>query len=121
MLLTVILTFILVLILPPMAVWRSFERRAERRAPWIGILLALFGPLLAAVLLLVLAALPSYSGQCGGWLGETYDCAGIGQYLGENLFFALMALAMPGLAGMLLALVALLIAWARSRRSGPAV
>ena len=121
MLLTVFLTFVLLIILPPMAVWRSFERRTERRAPWIGILLALFGPLVGAILLLVLAALPSYSGQCGGWLGETYDCAGIGQYFGENLFFALMTLAMPGLAGILLALVALLIAWVRSKQSGATV
>jgi hypothetical protein len=119
MLLAVLLIYALVVVLPPLAIWRSFTRRVGGLARWIGILLALFGPLMAGTVILLLAALPGYSGQCGGWLGETYDCAGIGQYVGENLFFAFMTLAMPGLAGLILGLVALLIAWLRSSRLRP--
>jgi hypothetical protein len=69
--------------------------------------LALFGPFVAAFVFVVLMWLPAYSGQCGGWLGETSPCSGFGQYATETMFWATMSMAMPGLLGMLLGVAVL--------------
>jgi hypothetical protein len=71
--------------------------------------MSLIGPFLATFVLLVLAWLPAYSGQCGGWLGETTPCKGFGQYLSETVFWAVMSLSMPGLLGFLLGLAVFII------------
>jgi hypothetical protein len=61
--------------------------------------------------------LPSYSGECGGWLGETSPCSGFGQYAYETMFWVAMGMAMPGLLGMLLGVAVLIGVLIRRRIS----
>jgi hypothetical protein len=96
----------LLVLAPPIAVWRTISRRGRGLAV---VLLSLIGPFLSIFVLLVLAWLPAYSGQCGGWLGETTPCNGFGQYLSETVFWAVMSLSMPGLLGLLLGLAAFIV------------
>lgn len=105
----------LLVLAPPIAVWRTNSRQSRG----LAVLLSLIGPFLAAFVLLVLAWLPAYSGQCGGWLGETTPCKGFGQYLYETVFWAVMSLSMPGLLGFLLGLAVFIVGQFRrkSRRS----
>lgn len=68
---TVILLLVLVIskllvLTPPVAVWRALTRKPSRRAAWLLPALALIGPFIAALISLVLVRLPAYSGQCGG-------------------------------------------------------
>ena len=70
--------------------------------------MALFGPFTATFVLSVLGSLPAYSGRCGGWLGETTPCP-FGQYATEAIYWTAMAMAIPALFGMLLAVVVLII------------
>lgn len=106
----------LLILSPPVAVWRSFSRRASGRAAWFQPALALIGPFTAAFVLVVLVWLPAYSGLCGGWLGETTPC-GFGQYATETALWASMSMAMPALLGMLLGVFVLIIGLIRGNKS----
>ena len=122
---TVILLLILVLsvllvVTPPVAVWRALSRQPSGRAAWLLPALALIGPCIAAFVSVVLVWLPAYSGQCGGWLGETSPCSGFGQYAFETMSWAAMSMAMPGLQGMLLGVAVLIGVLIRRRMSRPA-
>jgi hypothetical protein len=104
---------------PAVAVGFAIPSRFSGRVRWFRVLLALFGPVVAINLLVVLAWLTTYSGTCGGWLGETSPCSGFGQYVVETLFWAVMATAMPGLAGIVLGLAFLAVRLAlKARRPG---
>jgi hypothetical protein len=107
MALPILAIFALLIVAPPVAVWRALSRQASGRAAWLLPVLALFGPFVAAFVFVVLMWLPAYSGQCGGWLGETSPCSGFGQYATETMFWASMSMAMPGLLGMLLGVAVL--------------
>ena len=107
MALPILVIFALLIVAPPVAVWRALSRQASGRAAWLLPVLALFGPFVAAFVFVVLMWLPAYSGQCGGWLGETSPCSGFGQYATETMFWASMSMAMPGLLGMLLGVAVL--------------
>ena len=98
----------LLIFLPPVAVWHSVSRQVSVRAAWFLSALALIGPIIAAFVFVVLVWLPAYSGQCGGWLGETDPC-GFGQYVTETIYWAAISMAMPALLGMLLGVVVLIV------------
>ena len=102
---------------PPLAVWRSGSRRASGSASWRSFLLASFSPSIVAFILIVLAWLPAYTGQCGGWLGETTPCSGFAQYAAETMFWAAMTIAVPGLLGVLLGLAVMALRSIRRRMS----
>ena len=119
LLLTLLISVLLVLT-PPVAVWRVLSRQASGRAVWLYPLLALIGPFVAAFVFVVLTWLPTYSGQCGGWLGETSPCSGFGEYATETMFWAAMSMAMPGLLGMLLGAAVLIVVLIRRRTFRPA-
>jgi hypothetical protein len=119
LLLMLVISKLLVLI-PPVAVWRALSRKSSGRAAWLLPALALIGPFISAFILLVLVWLPSYSGQCGGWLGETSPCSGFGQYAFETMYWAAITMAMPGLLGMLLGVAVLIVVLIRRRMSRPA-
>ena len=87
---------------PPLAVWRVLKAMNPAQAAGLRISVALLGPWLACYTLMVLAWLPAYAGQCGGWLGEATPCAGWWQYAQETLFWAAMGTAVPGALGLLL-------------------
>jgi hypothetical protein len=119
----VLLTFLisgLLVLAPSVAVWRAFSRQASGRMAWLHLGLALIGPVVAAFVFVVLMWLPAYSGQCGGWLGETSPCSGFGQYANESMFWAAMSMAMPGLLGIMLGVAALIVLLIRRRMSRPA-
>jgi hypothetical protein len=103
--LLILTIFGLLVLVPPVAVWRTISRPSRG----LAVLLSLIGPFLATFVLLVLACLPAYSGQCGGWLGETTPCKGFGQYLFETVFWAVTSLSMPGLFGFLLGLAVFIV------------
>ena len=115
-LLIVLISALLVLV-PPIAVWRALARPASGQAAWLQPALALTGPFIAAFVFVVLVWLPSYSGQCGGWLGETEPCRGFGQDAIETMFWAAMSLAMPGLLGLVLGVAILAFGLIRRRMS----
>jgi hypothetical protein len=106
----------LLILLPPLAVWRALSRRISGRAAWLQRARALIGPFIAAFVLVILVWLPAYSGQCGGWLGETTPC-GFGQYATEAAWWAFMSMVMPALLGMLLGVVVLVLGLIRSNKS----
>ena len=110
----------LLVLTPPVAVWRALSRKSSGRAAWLLPALALIGPLIAAFISLVLVWLPAYSGQCGGWLGETSPCSGFGQYAFETMYWAAISMAIPGLLGMLLGVAVLIVVLIRRRMSRPA-
>jgi hypothetical protein len=120
MALLILAIFALLIVAPPVAIWRALSRQASGRAAWLLPALALFGPFVAAFVFFVLMWLPAYSGQCGGWLGETSPCSNFGQYATETMFWASMSLAMPGLLGMLLGVAVLIVVLIRRRMSRPA-
>lgn len=115
-LLLVFLISVLLVLTPPVAVWRSLSRQTSGRAAWLYPALALIGPFIAAFVFVVLMWLPAYSGQCGGWLGETSPCSGFGQYASETMFWAAMSMAMPGLLGMLLGVAVLIFGLIRRQQ-----
>jgi len=115
-LLLVFLISVLLVLTPPVAVWRSFSRQTSGREAWLLPTLALIGPFIAAFVFVVLMWLPAYSGQCGGWLGETSPCSGFGQYASETMFWAAMSMAMPGLLGMLLGVAVLIFGLIRRQK-----
>jgi hypothetical protein len=116
---TVVLLFFiygLLILLPPVAMWRSVSRQVSGRAAWFQPALALIGPFIATFVFVVLVWLPAYSGQCGGWLGETTPC-GFGQYAIETVYWAAVSMAIPALKGMLLGVVVLIVGLVKGRRA----
>lgn len=119
MALSILAIFVLLIVAPPVTVWRALSRQASGWAAWLLPALALIGPFVAAFLFVVLMWLPAYSGQCGGWLGETSPCSGFGQYATETMFWAAMSMALPGLLGMLLGVAVLIVVLISRRMSRP--
>ena len=117
MALAILAIFALLIVAPPVGVWRSLSRPVPGWPVSLRVTLALVGPFVAAFLFVVLMWLPSYSGQCGGWLGETSPCSGFGQYAFETMYWAAMSMAIPGLLGMLLGVAVLIVVLIRRRRS----
>jgi hypothetical protein len=115
-LLLIFLISVLLVLTPPVAVWRSLSRQTSGRAAWLLPTLALIGPFIAAFVFVVLMWLPAYSGHCGGWLGETSPCSGFGQYASETMFWAAMSMAVPGLLGMLLGVAVLIFGLIRRQK-----
>ncbi|MCX7326878.1 MAG: hypothetical protein NTW00_01730 [Hyphomicrobiales bacterium] len=115
-LLLILMISALLIVAPPVGVWRSLSRQTSGRAAWLYPALALIGPFIAAFVFVVLMWLPAYSGQCGGWLGETSPCSGFGQYASETMFWAAMSMAMPGLLGMLLGVAVLIFGLIRRQK-----
>jgi len=112
--------FAMLIIAPPVGVWRSLSRPAAAASTGLRVTLALIGPSVVAFVGVVLMWLPGYKGQCGGWLGETSPCSGFGQYASETMFWAAMSLVMPSLLGMLLGISVLIVLQIRHRVSRPA-
>ena len=118
--LLILMISVLLVLTPPVAVWLVRSRQPSGRAAWLLPALALIGPFIAAFISVVLVWLPAYSGQCGGWLGETSPCSGFGQYAFETMYWAAMSMAIPGLLGMLLGVAVLIVVLIRRRLSRPA-
>lgn len=112
---TIMVASLVLILAPPLAVWRTLGGPGTGGRVWLRALVALLAPAVVTTLLVVLAWLPGYTGQCGGWLGETEPCRGFGQYAGETLFWAAMSTGMPSLLGFLLGLTALTIQVIRRR------
>lgn len=83
--------------------------------PWLATGLAILAPGAIAYVCVVLLWLPAYSGQCGGWLGETSPCRNFVQYVGETMFWAAASMAVPGALGVLLGLAVLASGMIRDR------
>ncbi|MCZ8236370.1 MAG: hypothetical protein ACK520_09265 [Inhella sp.] len=96
---------------PPVVVWRVLKAMRPAQAAGLRIGVALLGPWLACYALMVLAWLPAYAGQCGGWLGETTPCTGWWQYAQETLFWAAMGTVVPGGLGVLMGGAVVLVHW----------
>jgi hypothetical protein len=84
MLLLTVVVFKLLVLAPPFVIWRTRSWRAAGWTVWHHRALALLGPGVFAFVSVVLLWLPTYSGQCGGWLGETSPCRGFGQFVAET-------------------------------------
>jgi hypothetical protein len=110
---------VLLVLTPPVAVWCVLSRQASGPAAWLYPALALIGPFVAAFVVVVLMWLPAYSGQCGGWLGETSPCSDLGHYATETMFWAAMSMAMPGLLGMLLGVAVLIFGLIKRQKHVP--
>ncbi len=110
----------MLIVAPPVGVWRSLSRPAAAASTGLRVALALIGPFVLTFVAVVLMWLPGYTGQCGGWLGETSPCSGFGQYAFETLYWAAMSMAMPGVLGMLLGVVVLVFGLIRRRMARPA-
>ena len=116
----VIATAVLLLLGPPVAVWRARLTPGAGRRRWSAPLVSLIAPAALAYLLVVSAWLPAYDGQCGGWLGETQPCLGFGQYARETLYWAAMSMGLPALLGLLLGIAVLSLRLRRLRGAGRA-
>ena len=116
MALAILAIFALLIVAPPVGVWRSLSRPVPGWPVSLRVTLALVGPFVAAFLFVVLIWLPAYSGQCHPWLGETSPCSGFGQYASETMFWAAMSMAMPGLLGMLLGVAVLIFGLIRRQK-----
>ena len=114
---TVIL--LLLVLTPPIAVWRALSRQASGPAAWLYPALTLIGPFVAAFVVVVLMKLPAYSGQCGDWPGETRPCSGFGEYATGTMFWTAVIIGMPGLLGMLLGVAVLIVALIRRHLHAP--
>lgn len=116
----VIATAVLLILGPPVAVWRARLTPGAGRRRWFAPLVSLIAPAALAYLLVVSAWLPAYDGQCGGWLGETQPCLGFGQYARETLYWAAMSMGLPALLGLLLGIAVLSLRLLRHRGAGRA-
>lgn len=115
------LTFLIAALLvltPPLAVWRTFSRPATKVA-WPRAAVSLLAPFMAGYGFVIALWLRSYQGQCGGWLGETSPCS-FSQYASETLYWAAMSMAVPGLAGITLGVAILIFFLMRRRKYGTA-
>jgi hypothetical protein len=119
-LLLVVVSSVSLVLAPSVLLWRARSRQATARAIWRHRALALLGPGVVTFVCVVLLWLPTYSGQCGGWLGETSPCSGFGQFVAETTYWAAVSLAMPALLGMLLGVAVMVVLMIRRRVSGPA-
>ncbi|MCX7342289.1 MAG: hypothetical protein NT037_17655 [Hyphomicrobiales bacterium] len=99
----------LLVLTPPIAVWRALSRQASGLAAWLYPALALIGPFIAAFVVVVLMSLVAYSGPCRDWLGETRPCSGFGAYATGTMFWTAVIIGMPGLLGMLPGVAVLLV------------
>jgi hypothetical protein len=115
----IVIIFGLLILLPPVAVWLSVSRQVSGRAAWFRFALASIGPFIAAFIFVVLVWLPAYSGQCGGWLGETTPCS-FEEYATETMYWAAISMALPAFKGMLLAVVVMLAVLLRRKKTRPA-
>jgi hypothetical protein len=106
--LQIILISGLLLLVPPIAVGRAIKRKDKKHAAWIYPVVALVGPFISCFVGVVLMWLPTYSGQCGGWLGETSPC-GFGQYATETMYWAVTSMLVPGFVGMVLGVFVLVV------------
>jgi len=106
--LQIILISGLLLLVPPIAVGRAIKRKDKKRAAWIYPVVALVGPFISCFVGVVLMWLPTYSGQCGGWLGETSPC-GFGQYAIETMYWAAISMSVPGFFGIVLGVLAIVL------------
>jgi hypothetical protein len=106
--LQIILISGLLLFVPPIAALRTIKRKDKIHPVWIYPVVALVGPFISCFVLVVLMWLPTYSGQCGGWLGETSPC-GFGQYAIETMYWAVMSMLVPGFVGIALGVVVLVV------------
>ena len=106
--LQIILISGVLLLVPPLAVWRAIKRQAKKRAAWIYPMVALLGPFITCFILVALVWLPTYSGQCGGWLGETSPCS-FEQYVTETMYWAAISMWVPGFVGLALGVVVLVV------------
>lgn len=120
LLLLTVVVFKLLVLAPPFVIWRMRSQRATGWTMWRHRALALLGPAVVAFVSTVLLWLPSYSGQCGGWLGETSPCSGFGQFVAETTYWAAFSLAIPALLGMLLGVAVTVGLMIRRRVPGPA-
>jgi hypothetical protein len=102
-------------IVPPLAVWLVVKPRAQRSFEAGRRVLAVVGPSLAAMPMLVLLWSTQFDGRCGGMTGETHAC-GFARYVAESVFVALLSLMSPALLGMLAGSVTLLMMRRRSAR-----
>jgi hypothetical protein len=112
--------FAMLIIAPPIGVWLYLSRPAAAASTGLRVALALIGPFVVTFVGVVLMWLPGYTGQCGGWLGETSPCSGFGQYAFETLYWAAISMAMPGLLGLLLGVVVLVFGLIRRGMARPA-
>jgi hypothetical protein len=119
MLAFVVVSAVLILAPPSVAAWRSRIVPGAGWRGWAGTLGSLIAPALLAYLFVILAWLPAYNGQCGGWLGETQPCHSFGQYVGETMLWAAMSMALPALGGLLLGIAVLALRVLRRRDTGP--
>lgn len=90
---------------------------ARRRPAWPAVLrvgMACLLPPVTAGVLVLLAWLPQFDGQCGGWLGETSAC-GFDRYAMEAVFWAAMSLAVPAIIACVTVLVTALVLATRRR------
>jgi hypothetical protein len=116
---TVIALFIIdgfLILCSPISIGRFVARKVSGRSAWIQPALVLIGPFIAAFGFVILVWLPAFTGQCGGWLGETTSC-GFGRYATETIFWAAMSMAMPALLGILHGFVVLIVGWIRRNMS----
>ena len=105
----IVMIFWLLLLVPPITAFRAIKRKDKKRAAWIYSVVALVGPFISCFVLVVLMWLPTYNGQCGGWLGETSLCSGFGQYATETMYWAAMSMAIPGFIGVVLGVLVLVV------------
>lgn len=106
--LQIILISGLLLLVPTIAALHAIKRKDKKRAAWIYPVVALVGPFISCFVLVVLMWLPTYSGQCGGWLGETSPC-NFGQYAIETMYWAVMSMAVPGFIGVALGVAVMVV------------
>lgn len=117
--LAVVAVSAVLILAPSVAVWRARIRPGAGWRGWAGTLGSLVAPALLGYLLVVTAWLPAYTGQCGGWLGETQPCHSFGQYVRETMFWAAMSMGLPALGGLLLGVAVLALRVLRRRDAGP--
>jgi hypothetical protein len=112
--------YAMLIVAPAVGVWRSLSRPAAAASTGLRVTLALIGPFVVTFVGVVLMWLPGYTGQCGGWLGETSPCSGFGQYASETMFWAAISMAMPGLLGMLFGVVVMVFGLIGRGKTRPA-
>ena len=101
---------------PLLFVW--LQRHRPALSPWLRLAFACLVPPLLLGLCLVLVWLPSYAGQCGGWLGETSPCR-FAQFVGETFYWATLSLAVPAVVSVVTVSAIQIVLWGRARRERP--
>lgn len=96
--------------------YMGLRSRRPTFSPWLRYALACLAPPLMVGLCLLLLWVPTYKGQCGGWLGETSPCD-FSQYVGEALLWAVMSLAVPAVVSVVTVTAVHLVLWIKGRRA----